>query len=132
MGQARPHKTRHNRTMDLLSTAKEQLPLLLLLVLPGFISIRVFEMLVPARATSAGREALEALSYGAINFGIWAIPVLHWIAWLRVRPVRFTLVAVSLLIVSPAALAIAARALLTWPYLRKWIIHPTPTAWDHL
>jgi hypothetical protein len=117
--------------MDLLTTAREQLPWLLVLVLPGFISIRVFELLVPTRRTSTGREALEALSYGAINFGIWAVPVLYWLPWLQVRPLRFTLVAIALLIVSPAALALGARALLVWPFVRKWVVHPVPTAWDH-
>ena len=117
--------------MDLLTTAREQLPWLLVLILPGFISIRVFELLVPARRTSTGREALEALSYGAINFGIWAVPVLYWLPWLQVRPLRFTLVAIALLIVSPAALALGARALLVWPFVRKWVVHPVPTAWDH-
>lgn len=117
--------------MDLLTTAREQLPWLLVLILPGFISIRVFELLVPARRTSTGREALEALSYGAINFGIWAVPVLYWLPWLQVRPLTFTLVAIGLLIVSPAALALGARALLVWPFVRKWVVHPVPTAWDH-
>lgn len=117
--------------MDLLTTAREQLPWLLVLVLPGFISIRVFELLVPTRSTSTGREALEALSYGAINFGIWAVPVLYWLPWLKVRPLRFTLVAILLLIVSPASLALGARAVLVWPHLRKWVVHPVPTAWDH-
>ena len=117
--------------MDLLSTAREQLPWLLVLVLPGFISIRVFELLVTTRRTSTGREALEALSYGAINFGIWAVPVLHWLPWLQVRPLRFSLVAIAILIVSPTALALGARALLVSPYARKWVVHPVPTAWDY-
>jgi hypothetical protein len=117
--------------MDLLTTAREHLPVLLVLILPGFISMRVFELLVPTRSTSAGREALEALSYGALNFGIWAVPVLHWLPVLQTRPLRATLAAILILIVSPAALALGARTLLVWPFLRRWVVHPVPTAWDH-
>src|SRR5687767_14583197 len=117
--------------MDFVTAGREQMPWLLLLVLPGFISIRVFELLVPARSTSTGREALEALSYGAVNFGIWLSPLLYSFEWLRVRPIRFGLVMFAVLVVSPALLAIGARMLLNWPLVARWVRSPVPTAWDH-
>lgn len=123
--------TGKGQAVDLLTFGREQIPWLLLLVLPGFISIRVFELLVPARSTSTGREALEALSYGAVNFGIWLAPLLYGFDWLRARPIRFGLVMFAVLVVSPALLAIGARILLAWSVVARWVRSPVPTAWDH-
>jgi len=110
---------------------REQLPLVVLLILPGFISTRVFDLLVPGETREAGRQVLEALTYGLLNFGLWYVVLVDVLVPRReTAPWMFRLGVVGVLVVSPIALAALANLLLRWPKLHRWVRHPVPTGWD--
>jgi hypothetical protein len=111
---------------------REQLPIVVLLMLPGIVSMKTFDLLVPGELRTAGQQALEVVTYGLLNFGLWYVVVTDVLMPRRESdPWVFRLGFVGIFFVSPIALGIAANAILRWKRLRRWIRHPVPTAWDY-
>lgn len=108
-----------------------ELPLFLLMLLPGFVSLRVYGLMVPAQRTETSQQVLDALAYGVLNLGLWLVPMLLLLPAPADRPIGFWLFMVVVLVVSPVVLGVAAYRVLMWDRLRRWIRHPMPTAWDH-
>lgn len=111
--------------------APDQVPLFLLLMLPGFISRKVYDLQIPGNQDDAGRYALDALGYGTLNAALWIAP-LNWLTpSLQSHPLELWLVALLVLIGSPVGLGVAAVRLLQSKHLRRWARHPVPMAWDY-
>ncbi|MCC7044526.1 MAG: hypothetical protein IT183_11725 [Acidobacteria bacterium] len=108
--------------MTLLSP--DQIPLFLLLVLPGFISRKVYDLQVPGAQDDAARYAMDALFYGTLNAGLWIVP-LTWAS-----PGWFGPILVVALVLSPVVLSLATVRVLKSRRLHGWTRHPVPMAWD--
>ena len=108
--------------MTLLSP--DQIPLFLLLMLPGFISRKIYDLQVPSAQEDAARYAMDALFYGTVNAGLWIVP-LTW-----TPPRWFGPVLVVALVLSPIALSLTTVRLLESRRLHGWTRHPLPMAWD--
>lgn len=103
----------------------------LLLILPGFISRKVYDLRVPSEAPDTARYVVDALFYGTLNGSIWFLPIL-WLAPLNeTQPLVFLGVLLVALVASPVLLALATVHILSLRRLRRWTRHPIPTAWDH-
>ncbi len=100
--------------------------------LPGFVSVRVYDLLVPGERRDFSSALLEVGAYSALNYAL-----LFWpIAWaLSAEPVASRLWTLYLLVM---VVLIVAPAI--WPYiyiklaasgtLRGMVRHPTLKAWD--
>lgn len=111
--------------------APDQVSLFLLLMLPGFISRKVYDLQIPGSQDDAGRFALDALCYGTLNAAIWIVP-LAWMAPLvELPPTVAALVALLVLVVSPIALAVGTVRILQSKRMLRWARHPVPMAWDY-
>jgi hypothetical protein len=55
----------------------ERLQLFLLVVLPGIIAIKIYDLFYPPEKRDFGSSLLEAVAYGLINLAIWVLPVLY-------------------------------------------------------
>ena len=111
--------------------APDQVPLFLLLMLPGFISRKVYDLQIPGNHDDAGRYALDALCYGTLNAALWIAPLTWMAPFQQSRPFVFWILVLTALVVSPVCLAIATVRILRSKRLRRWMRHPTPTAWDY-
>jgi hypothetical protein len=110
----------------------EKLLLFLLVVLPGFVAMKVFDLLAPPAKREFGSSIIDVISYGLINlaFWCWAVIPLTQDKYPQQHPVWFSLVAFVIVVVSPALLSLGFYTLrVTW--LARWLDHPTRTAWDH-
>ena len=117
--------------MDSISI--QQLPLFILLTLPGLLSMKVYGLLMPGERPAGSTLLLEAVVYGVANLGIWFFPLAFVFLPRRFdHPVQLVIAGIVMLFVSPIALAFAVNALLRWKRMRPWIRHPLPTAWDYL
>lgn len=100
-----------------------------LLVLPGFISMRVYSLIRPGKETPLKDSLFEALAYGALNAGLNALPLL-----LLFR-------ADSVWAQGLLALWSFAIGPIVWPFLldralgflsrRDWITYGERSGWDY-
>ena len=100
----------------------------LVLIVPGFVAIRVFDLLVPAERRDFSKSVVDVASFGAVNLVI-ARPLIRYVDP-AAHPIIAYVVGVCIVVVGPAMIAIAWRRLLTAEFLRGKVIHPVPTAWD--
>lgn len=111
---------------DLLSLDK--LTLFLIFVVPGFIAMKTYDLLVPAERRDFGSAIIDVITYSIINLAIfgWIIPLLFgWSLNWGSGYLYFVLFG------APVILSVVARLLRAIPLLKGWLIHPTPTGWDH-
>jgi len=108
----------------------EQLPLFLVLMLPGLVSRKVYDLQVPSSRDDAGRYALDALFFGTLNAAIWYIPAAWIFQYTESAMVTFAFMVMAL-VVSPLGIGILAVRVLKSNRLRGFAQHPTPMAWDY-
>ena len=113
-------------------TNVNSLLLFILLFIPGFVSIKVYDLLIANEPRDFSKAFVDALSYGAINLAI-----LSWWIWpiitnnfIENHPIKFALYAVMILLVFPVVWPVACVKLLEWLRLKKYIIHPVKRPWD--
>jgi hypothetical protein len=108
------------------------LPLFVVLIVPGFIAVKIYDLLVPSERRDWSGHLMEVMSYGTLNFGMWfwALDPIGragtshpWLSRLAMALVLFA---------SPALLGVFACGILKSGLLGRWIRHPTPSAWDYL
>lgn len=116
---------------DVLSA--NALVLFLFFVVPGFVSIKVYDLLVPSERRDFGNALIEVVSYSMLNLSVWFwIPLGLDVARFQAQnPFCFYVLLVIVLLVSPVALAILFRWLLDTELLRGKVLHPSPTGWDY-
>lgn len=108
----------------------EQLPLFLLLMLPGLISRKVYDLQVPSTRDDAARYALDGLCFGTLNAALWYVPATWALRHATIPGILFGLVLV-VFVVSPVVLGILTVRALKSSRLRGLAQHPTPMAWDY-
>jgi hypothetical protein len=109
----------------------DQIPIFILLILPGFIATKAFDLFVPGGNREASRQVLDALAYGTLNLGFWYVPLDRYVVPHRDNLPVFYAFTVVMLVVSPVVLAWLAGTVLMHRKARGLVRHPTPTAWDH-
>lgn len=106
--------------------------LYLALLLPGFISIQVYRLLMPVRSASWNESVLQALFYSTLNFGL-LFPLFY--LGLRTERVATSPYAAALgiaigLVVAPATWPLVVRRILRSQRIMRSLQLPYPTAWD--
>jgi hypothetical protein len=110
------------------------LDLFLFFVVPGFVSISVYDLLVPSGRWNLSESAIQIISFSMLNVAIWywAISSMAEADLRHIHPVAYNILMFGIIVVSPALLAIATYRLRIAEALRKFAVHPSPTPWDFL
>jgi hypothetical protein len=113
--------------VDIFSSDK--LILFLIFFVPGFISTKIWSLVVPSDYRKISDYLLEVVSYGCVNFAIWFYPVYllkdnEFSFWLYI----FWL---SVLFIGPIVWPLLTRRILKSNFLKGRILHPTSKAWDY-
>lgn len=119
--------------MDL--TDPNALEFAILFLVPGFVSIKVWDLLVPSGRRELTATSLDVFAYGAITFALLTVPLsaLDILGtWSQRHPVGGSALWASILFVFPAILPLAWWKILAWEKLRAHIVHPVPKPWDYV
>ncbi len=110
----------------------ERLQLFLLVVLPGVIAIKVYDLFYPPEKRDFGSSLLEAVAYGLINLAFWVWPLLHinQKGFMEQHPVWYALLSFCFLVLSPGGLALLAVKARNTRWVGSRLGYPTKTAWD--
>lgn len=98
----------------------------LVFVVPGFVAMAVYDLLVPSPRRDRAKSMLEVISYSMVNLAItsWLIPWLLRKDLVSERPALFAVGAFFVLAVSPALLAIGVYRLRTARFATRWSTIP--------
>ena len=101
----------------------------ILLFMPGFVSTKVFDLIVPGLRRDYGKAIYEVIGYSFLTYALWAGALVP-IAFGHIPPLWLAiLLAIAILIVTPALLPIVFLAV-----IRKWfashLLDPCPSSWD--
>lgn len=103
-------------------------------VIPGFISIKCYELLFPGSSRSSSEQLIDAIAYSSMDYAILAYPIIaiekngvlgrsQWFI--------FALY-VFVLLVAPVLLALFWGFLRSCDFFQKKAPHPTGKPWDYV
>lgn len=110
----------------------DTLLLFALIFVPGFISIKAYDLIYPGAQRKMSENALDAISYGCINLVVfwWPLAFIYKAGWVASHPLRFYLALLLMFLVMPFLWPVLIRYLHgTW-IGRLLFMDPTPAAWD--
>jgi len=112
----------------------DKLILFIAFFVPGFITLKVWDLLVPGEVRYPSQSIIEAIAYSCINYAL-----LSWLLILDVRldlkssaPVWHGVVIFVILFVAPIVLAFAYWSLRNTDLFLKHFRHPIPKPWDYV
>lgn len=103
-----------------------------MLILPGFISIRIHEMLFARPRRDWAKSLIEIVSYSVLNFGVfsWLIYSFFESGLNEINPQSFGLAIAVVFVVGPALYPILFRILTTQKFYRRFFLSPYSQPWD--
>jgi hypothetical protein len=112
----------------------DKLALFLIFFLPGFISMKVYDLIVPGESTDFSKSFLEAISFSTLNFAV-LFPLIASINsgdFYRIHFILYWLSVVAIMVVVPACWPIVFLRLSTWRQVAKHFVHPLRKPWDYV
>jgi hypothetical protein len=112
----------------------ETLNLFLFFVVPGFVSLKVYDLFIASERRNLSESAIEVVSFSMLNLAIWywLIDLVHRADVRSTHPLRYYLAIFLVIFISPALLAVLTQRLLRSEFLRGKVIHPTGEPWDYV
>lgn len=118
--------------MDIWDTSK--LALFVAFVIPGFVSLKTYELLFLSTPKDASSQLIDAVAYSCLNYAI-LFPIIYFINLYEVgatSPIVFALLCLIVLFVSPVVWVCSLRAIRCSNLLQRWLPHPTEKPWDYV
>ncbi|MGJ0429863.1 DUF6338 family protein [Methylobacter sp.] len=118
--------------MDIWETNK--LLLFIAFVIPGFVSIKTYELLFPAATKESDKLLIDAIAYSSINYALLLLPI-YQIETHRIRedyPTAYILFYVFVLFIAPISWACLMKRLRTTEFFQRAMPHPTAKPWDYV
>jgi hypothetical protein len=111
----------------------DKLFLFIIFVIPGFISIKTYELLYPSQQKDSSKQMVDAVTYSCINFAMlfWVIQWVESTDWKAVSPVLYVSFYMFVLLVSPILIVFAWKYLRESETFKKNLHHPTEKSWDY-
>lgn len=118
--------------MDIWETSK--LVLFIAFVVPGFVSLKVYELLLPRAPRDASQQVVDAVAYSSINYALLIGPI-YLVETSKVEqshPMLYTLFYVFVMLLAPVLWACVLRFLRSTDVLQFFFPHPTAKPWDYV
>lgn len=116
--------------MDIWET--EKLFLFIIFVVPGFISIKFYQLFYPGTSRPVSEQLVDAVSYSCINYAalFWLVQIVENSKLADVHAWLYYLFYVFVLIVAPAVWVILWKWIRTRNIFQRSAPHPTQKPWD--
>ncbi len=118
--------------MDIWETSK--LILFIAFVIPGFVSLKTYELLFPATAKESSKLLIDAVAYSCINYALllWPIYAVETGGVRETHPTWYVLFYVFVLFIAPIAWACVMKKLRSTDFFQGSMPHPTAKPWDYV
>lgn len=112
----------------------DKLHLFILFIVPGFISIKTYELLIPGEGKESAKQIIDAITYSCINYTLLLFPIIkieeHNIK--SVYPNSYILFYIFVLLIAPIIIVLIWRKIRTSKFIQNKIPHPMTKPWDYV
>lgn len=112
-----------------------KLALFIAFVVPGFISLKTYELRCPRETKSSSEQLIDAIAYSSLNYGLFlgAIYLVEQSTLSVAHPTLYILFYVAVLLLGPVLWPLLWFKLRTTEFVQKiFPTHPTGKPWDWL
>jgi hypothetical protein len=112
----------------------ETIRLIFIFFMPGFISMKVYSLIVPSEPIDFSKSLLEAVSFSCLNFAILFAPIfaIHTGDFQLIHPIWYYIAAFIILLVAPVIWPILYSEIIATSFFKRRIIHPIHKPWDYV
>ncbi len=112
----------------------DKLALFLAFVIPGFISIKVYQLAFPGTERATSDQLIDAIAYSSINYALLIIPIISIESGNLQESYRFLyyLFYVFVLFIAPIIWVLIWKHLRTRDFFQRNAPHPTAKPWDYV
>lgn len=112
----------------------DKLALFLAFVIPGFISIKAYQLAFPGTERATSDQLIDAIAYSSINYALLIIPIISIESGNLRESSRFLyyLFYVVVFFVAPIVWVLAWKYLRTRDFFQRNAPHPTARPWDYV
>ena len=112
----------------------DKLVLFIAFVIPGFLSIKFYQLIFPGTIRSASDQLVDAIAYSCVNYALlfWAVVYVESANLRDVHPALYYIFYVFVLFISPFLLVLAWKWLRTHERFKGSAPHPTAKPWDYV
>jgi len=112
----------------------DKLTLFLIFFLPGFISMKVYDLLVPGERRDFTKSVLEAISYSTLNFAVlfWLIATIQTGDFYHRHFILYSVSVAGIMVVGPACWPFVFLRISAWRPVGKHFVHPIQKPWDYV
>lgn len=112
----------------------DKLVIFIAFVIPGFISIKWYQLIVPGAQRATSEMIVDAIAYSSINYAILIIPIMkvEGSELKSIHPTLYSIFYISVLLIAPAIWASIWKKLREMDFFQKNAPHPTAKAWDYV
>jgi len=103
-------------------------------VVPGFISLKAYELFVPGQVKDSSKQIIDAITYSCINYALlfFIIQKIEKSGYITTHPNSYLLFYFFVLFVSPIILVVVWRWLRSTDFAQQNVPHPTEKPWDYV
>ncbi len=112
----------------------DRLALFLAFVIPGFISIKVYQLAFPGRERATPDQLIDAIAYSSINYALLIFPIILIESGNLQESCGFLyyLFYVVVLFIAPIVWVLIWKYLRTRDFVQRNAPHPTAKPWDYV
>ena len=112
----------------------DKVSLFLVLFIPGFISTKVYDLLVPSARRDFSKSLLEVIGYSSLNFAAlsWLIILIHSGNFYSRCTVWYFALLFLIIFIIPISWPIVFLKLSSWRPIARYVIHPIQKPWDYV
>lgn len=103
-------------------------------VIPGFVSLKTYNLLVPSDSKDSASQIIEAVAYSCVNYALLIGPI-YWIDSIKLwtsHPGLYVVACIIVLLVAPIGWALLVKFLRETEFVRRAFPHPIQKPWDYV
>lgn len=112
----------------------DKLALFIAFVIPGFISIKAYQLAFPGTERATSDQLIDAIAYSSINYALLIFPIIYIESGTLKETCRFLyyLFYIFVLFIAPIIWVLIWKHLRTRDFFQRNAPHPTAKAWDYV
>ena len=110
----------------------DKLQLFLMFVVPGFISIKIYDLIIPGERRDFSKAIVEAIAYSSINFALlsWLIALINSGDFSSKHQIIYAILIIIIMFGFPVLWTVLFLKITEWKPIASKIYHPIQKPWD--